>query len=60
MRTRAMRSADGSHYVINGKKAWITSGPVADSMVVAPEKPSEATPSSCGGGRVIAITHSKP
>ena len=34
MRTRAVLSADGSHYVINGKKAWITSGPVADYMVV--------------------------
>ena len=29
MRTRALKSADGSHYVINGKKSWITSGPVA-------------------------------
>lgn len=29
MRTRAIRSADGSHYVVNGKKSWITSGPVA-------------------------------
>lgn len=34
MRTRAVRSADGSHYVINGKKSWITSGPVADFMVL--------------------------
>jgi alkylation response protein AidB-like acyl-CoA dehydrogenase len=34
MRTRAVRSADGSHYVINGKKSWITSGPVADSMLL--------------------------
>ncbi|MDX1444413.1 MAG: acyl-CoA dehydrogenase family protein [Gammaproteobacteria bacterium] len=29
MRTRAVRSDDGSYYVINGKKSWITSGPVA-------------------------------
>ena len=34
MRTRAVLSADGSHYVINGKKSWITSGPVADFMVM--------------------------
>jgi len=34
MRTRAVRSADGSHYLLNGKKSWITSGPVADFMVV--------------------------
>jgi alkylation response protein AidB-like acyl-CoA dehydrogenase len=33
MRTRAVLSADGSHYVLNGKKSWITSGPVADFMV---------------------------
>ncbi len=34
MRTRAILSADGSHYVLNGKKSWITSGPVADYMVM--------------------------
>jgi len=34
MRTRAVLSADGSHYIITGKKAWITSGPVADYMVM--------------------------
>ena len=44
MRTRAVLSSDGSHYVINGKKSWITSGPVADYMllfaVTDPEKKS--------------------
>jgi alkylation response protein AidB-like acyl-CoA dehydrogenase len=34
MRTRAERSADGSSYLINGKKSWITSGPVADFVVL--------------------------
>jgi alkylation response protein AidB-like acyl-CoA dehydrogenase len=34
MRTRAALSADGSHYLINGKKTWITSGPVADFMLL--------------------------
>jgi len=34
MRMRAVLSADGKHYVLNGKKSWITSGPVADYMVV--------------------------
>ncbi len=33
-RTRAVLAADGSHYVINGKKSWITSGPVADFMLL--------------------------
>jgi alkylation response protein AidB-like acyl-CoA dehydrogenase len=34
MRTRAILSDDGSHYVINGKKSWITSGPVARYIVL--------------------------
>jgi alkylation response protein AidB-like acyl-CoA dehydrogenase len=34
MRTRAVRSADGSHYIINGKKSWITSGPVAKYILL--------------------------
>jgi alkylation response protein AidB-like acyl-CoA dehydrogenase len=34
MRTRATLSADGRHYVVNGKKSWITSGPVADFMLL--------------------------
>lgn len=34
MRTRATLSADGSHYLINGKKSWITSGPVANYMLL--------------------------
>lgn len=42
MRVRAVRSADGSHYVVNGKKSWITSGPVAKFImlfaVTDPEK----------------------
>ncbi len=34
MRTRAVLSADGSHYTISGKKSWITSGPVARYMLL--------------------------
>ncbi len=34
MRVRAELSKDGKHYVINGKKSWITSGPVAKYMVL--------------------------
>lgn len=34
MRTRATLAADGSHYVVNGKKSWVTSGPVADFMLL--------------------------
>ncbi len=32
MRMRAVR--DGDHYVLNGRKSWVTSGPVADYIVV--------------------------
>lgn len=42
MRTRAVKSKDGSHYVVNGKKSWITSGPVARYImlfaVTSPDK----------------------
>lgn len=34
MRTRAVRSADGSSYKLSGKKAWISSGPVAKYIIV--------------------------
>jgi alkylation response protein AidB-like acyl-CoA dehydrogenase len=34
MNTRAVLSDDGTHYVINGKKSWITSGPVARYLVL--------------------------
>jgi len=32
MRSRAVR--EGDHYVINGRKSWVTSGPVADYLVL--------------------------
>jgi alkylation response protein AidB-like acyl-CoA dehydrogenase len=32
MRSRAVR--DGDHYIINGRKSWVTSGPVADYIVL--------------------------
>ena len=34
MRAKAVRSADGTSYTLSGKKAWITSGPVAKYMIV--------------------------
>ncbi len=44
MRTRAVLSADGSHYVVNGKKSWITSGPVARYfMLFAMTDPSKGS-----------------
>ncbi len=32
MKSRALR--DGDHYVLNGRKLWVTSGPVADFVIV--------------------------
>lgn len=34
MRIRAVPSADGSYYTVNGKKSWITSGPVAKYILL--------------------------
>ncbi|MCQ3930325.1 MAG: acyl-CoA dehydrogenase [Chloroflexi bacterium] len=34
MKSRAVLSPDGSHYIINGTKSWVTSGPVADYIVL--------------------------
>lgn len=34
MRARATLSEDGEHYIINAKKSWITSGPVAKYVVL--------------------------
>jgi glutaryl-CoA dehydrogenase len=34
METKAKRSADGSEYVLNGAKNWITNSPVADVFVI--------------------------
>ncbi len=34
MRSRAVLADDGSHYVINARKSWITSGPVARYLVL--------------------------
>jgi alkylation response protein AidB-like acyl-CoA dehydrogenase len=34
MRSRAVRSSDGEYYVINGRKSWVTSAPVADVIVL--------------------------
>ncbi len=34
MRSRAELSDDGSHYLINGRKSWVTSAPFADIIVL--------------------------
>ncbi len=39
MSTTATPTADGKHYVINGKKLWCTNGPIADVLVVMAKTP---------------------
>ncbi len=34
MRSRAALNQPGTHYTINGRKSWVTSGPVADYIVL--------------------------
>ncbi len=34
IKTRAVLSDDGRYYIINGRKSWITSGPVADYFIL--------------------------
>lgn len=34
MASRAVLNSTGTHYIINGRKSWVTSGPVADLIVL--------------------------
>jgi alkylation response protein AidB-like acyl-CoA dehydrogenase len=34
MESHAVLSGDGAHYTLNGRKSWVTSGPVADFVIV--------------------------
>ncbi|MCI0516841.1 MAG: acyl-CoA dehydrogenase family protein [Woeseiaceae bacterium] len=42
MRSRAVLSSDGTHYVINARKSWITSGPVARYLVLFAQTEDQA------------------
>jgi len=44
MRLTAVLSDDGSHYVVNGTKSWITSGPVAKYTLVFAQTDPDAKP----------------
>jgi len=39
VRTRAVKSADGSHYILNGSKIWISNGGLANVMTVFAQVP---------------------
>ena len=44
IRVTAILSPDGSHYVINGLKSWITSGPVAKYILLFAQTDPDARP----------------
>ncbi len=56
MRLTAALSADGSHYVLNGTKSWITSGPVARYIVVFAQTDPDARPRYRGVTALIVDT----
>jgi len=42
MRSRAVLNEAGSHYLINGRKSWVTSAPVADTILLfTPTQPEK-------------------
>jgi alkylation response protein AidB-like acyl-CoA dehydrogenase len=42
MRSRAVLNEPGTHYVINGRKSWVTSAPVADTILLfTPTQPEK-------------------
>ena len=56
IRVTAVRSPDGSHYVINGVKSWITSGPVAKYIVLFAQTDPDAKPRYRGVSAFIIDT----
>jgi alkylation response protein AidB-like acyl-CoA dehydrogenase len=56
IRVSAVRSADGSHYVINGTKSWITSAPVARYVVLFAQTDPDASPRHRGVSTFIIDT----
>ena len=59
MQSRAFLNEAGSHYVINGRKSWVTSAPVADRLVLfTTTGDAHRSPRSDGGkkkGKITAI-----
>ncbi len=56
MRVTATLSPDGSHYVINGLKSWITSGPVAKYLMLFAQSDPDAKPRYKGVSAFIIDT----
>ena len=55
IRTRAVKSSDGSHYVLSGEKIWITNGGIADFFTVF-AKTTPDTPEQKGRITAFAVT----
>jgi alkylation response protein AidB-like acyl-CoA dehydrogenase len=56
IRVTASLSGDGSHYVVNGTKSWITSGPVAKYIVLFLQTDPDAQPRYRGVTALIIDT----
>jgi len=56
MRVTAVLSPDGSHYVINGTKSWISSGPAAKYIVLFAQSDPDATPRHRGVSAFVIDT----
>lgn len=61
MKSRAV--LDGDHYILNGRKSWVTSGPVADFFVVFmmtdPEKKQKGVSAFLVEGNTPGLTRGK-
>jgi len=61
MKSRATR--DGDHYILNGRKSWVTSGPVADYFVVFmmtdPDKKQKGVSAFLVEGNTPGLTRGK-
>jgi alkylation response protein AidB-like acyl-CoA dehydrogenase len=56
IRVTAELSADGSHYVLNGTKSWISSGPVAKYILLFAQSDPDAKPRHRGVSAFIIDT----
>jgi len=56
IRMTALPSSDGTHYVLNGTKSWITSGPVAKYIVLFVQTDPDAQPRHRGVSAFIIDT----
>ncbi|MDY6875260.1 MAG: acyl-CoA dehydrogenase family protein [Chloroflexota bacterium] len=56
MRVTAILSPDGSHYVVNGTKSWISSGPAARYIVLFAQSDPDAKPRHRGVSALVIDT----